>query len=378
MKQHVAVLHGGIRRLSKAMLGGGERRDPGPRGSLPVSVLLHAAVLVGVGLLVWPTLPVEPLRSVPVVILGTGTPGSAGSPASVEAPAQEKGGGAPAGELGSISAAAAAETSPAAQPASEPAPSPQPESQEVPTATPVRPRPELSRMAAKPKPVPAPRSRSLVNESEPPIAIRPVIQGSWLPVARQAPPVPQAPPPLVAPPPAVAPPAAWQTPRPIVPEPGTVIAALPDPAGHPGMRSGTGAAPGVPGGSGSPAGGAGGPGRGEAGRGRGAVGAGPAPSDGDFLQRLQRHTQPFVQRSYPVDAIGRKEEGMVEVAVRLDASGAVLEAVIERSSGSRSLDQAALAAVRAASPLPRPPEHRLGATITLPIRYSLSLASKFF
>jgi protein TonB len=49
--------------------------------------------------------------------------------------------------------------------------------------------------------------------------------------------------------------------------------------------------------------------------------------------------------AYPLDARRRGYEGRVHVEVAVSASGAVARAVIKKSSGYRSLDQAALQAV---------------------------------
>jgi protein TonB len=58
---------------------------------------------------------------------------------------------------------------------------------------------------------------------------------------------------------------------------------------------------------------------------------------------------------YPKMAKMRHQEGVVTVAVTVDATGAAVGAV-EKSSGIQSLDDAALAAVAAAAPFPAPPE----------------------
>ncbi len=58
---------------------------------------------------------------------------------------------------------------------------------------------------------------------------------------------------------------------------------------------------------------------------------------------------------YPKMAKMRHQEGVVTVALTVDASGAATAAV-EKSSGIQSLDDAALAACAAAAPFPAPPE----------------------
>lgn len=59
---------------------------------------------------------------------------------------------------------------------------------------------------------------------------------------------------------------------------------------------------------------------------------------------------------YPKMAKMRHQEGVATVAVTIDASGAVANAAVEKSSGIESLDNAAIAAVNAAAPFPAPPE----------------------
>jgi protein TonB len=59
---------------------------------------------------------------------------------------------------------------------------------------------------------------------------------------------------------------------------------------------------------------------------------------------------------YPKMAKMRHQEGVVTVAVTVDAGGAVASATVEKSSGIESLDNAAVAAVNAAAPFPAPPE----------------------
>ena len=53
---------------------------------------------------------------------------------------------------------------------------------------------------------------------------------------------------------------------------------------------------------------------------------------------------------YPEAAIDRAAEGTVGVAVVIGANGAIADAIVEKSSGKKSLDEAAIAAVRAAAP----------------------------
>jgi len=57
---------------------------------------------------------------------------------------------------------------------------------------------------------------------------------------------------------------------------------------------------------------------------------------------------------YPKMAKMRHQEGAAVVAISLDASGAPTSATVEKSSGFQSLDDAAVAAVKAAAPYPAP------------------------
>ena len=57
---------------------------------------------------------------------------------------------------------------------------------------------------------------------------------------------------------------------------------------------------------------------------------------------------------YPKMAKMRHQEGAAIVAISLDASGTPTSATVEKSSGFQSLDDAAVAAVKAAAPYPAP------------------------
>ncbi len=74
------------------------------------------------------------------------------------------------------------------------------------------------------------------------------------------------------------------------------------------------------------------------------------------------------RKRYPAAARARGEEGTVLVAFRIDSGGRVLSASLARSSGHSALDEAALAMVTRASPVPAPPEGT-GTTLTAPVRF---------
>lgn len=74
------------------------------------------------------------------------------------------------------------------------------------------------------------------------------------------------------------------------------------------------------------------------------------------------------RKRYPSSARARGEEGTVLVAFRIDGGGRVLSASLARSSGHSVLDEAALAMVERASPVPAPPSG-VGTTLTAPVRF---------
>lgn len=89
-----------------------------------------------------------------------------------------------------------------------------------------------------------------------------------------------------------------------------------------------------------------------------------------FRTLLLRHIERY--RRYPLDAQQAGIEGTVRVHFLMDRDGRVLDIWVEMSSGSRLLDEEAMAAVMRARPLPPPPAGwpgRFG--VTLPIGFSL-------
>jgi protein TonB len=86
-----------------------------------------------------------------------------------------------------------------------------------------------------------------------------------------------------------------------------------------------------------------------------------------LVARLERYKQ------YPPQAQSRGEQGVAQLAFSVDRSGGVHHARIVRSSGSSLLDEATLALVGRAAPLPPPPLEISGAQIAIvvPIRYSM-------
>jgi protein TonB len=86
-----------------------------------------------------------------------------------------------------------------------------------------------------------------------------------------------------------------------------------------------------------------------------------------LVARLER------AKRYPSEAQSRGEQGVAQLAFSVDRSGGVHHARIVRSSGSGLLDEATLALVERAAPLPAPPSEISGAqiAISVPIRYNM-------
>lgn len=76
-------------------------------------------------------------------------------------------------------------------------------------------------------------------------------------------------------------------------------------------------------------------------------------------------------RHYPEAARARGEQGTVRLALTIGRSGHVMSAHIVGSSGSATLDQAALEMARNASGRPLPPEMGSSASLIVPVRYSI-------
>ncbi|HMQ91589.1 MAG TPA: TonB family protein [Amaricoccus sp.] len=93
-------------------------------------------------------------------------------------------------------------------------------------------------------------------------------------------------------------------------------------------------------------------------------GVSPAKWQAQLMAHLER------LKRYPSGARRRREEGVVLVRFRIDDRGAVQSAQLMRSSGHAELDEAVLALIRRASPVPAPPP---GAprSITAPVRFDV-------
>lgn len=78
-------------------------------------------------------------------------------------------------------------------------------------------------------------------------------------------------------------------------------------------------------------------------------------------------------KRYPAEAQSRGDQGVVQLAFSIDRSGGVHHARVVRSSGFSALDEATLALVARAAPLPPPPPEMPGTQIAIvvPIRYNI-------
>lgn len=80
-------------------------------------------------------------------------------------------------------------------------------------------------------------------------------------------------------------------------------------------------------------------------------------------------------RNYPDDARRRKRTGTVMIVFSVNSGGEVLSSSLVNSSGTISLDRAAIAALQKAQPLPAPPKELLRNgvhKVTLPVEFTLS------
>jgi TonB family protein len=87
------------------------------------------------------------------------------------------------------------------------------------------------------------------------------------------------------------------------------------------------------------------------------------------LERFQRtlYNHPYAYVKYPARSLARREQGIVQVDVTIDKMGKLLHAQVAESSGSVRLDNAALAAVKAADPFPSLPEEINQDTVRFPL-----------
>jgi len=88
-------------------------------------------------------------------------------------------------------------------------------------------------------------------------------------------------------------------------------------------------------------------------------------TSGSYLEmvrfRIERH------KKYPQTARGRNIEGHVTIRFVITPEGGVREAKVVKRSGNKTLDQAALKAVKDAAPFPKPPRHLFAGEIPLEV-----------
>ena len=95
---------------------------------------------------------------------------------------------------------------------------------------------------------------------------------------------------------------------------------------------------------------------------------GKSPARNEYLSRVFRHIEPF--RHYPDMARANRQQGRVVTRVVINRAGELLAISIERSSGWPLIDNAELAAIRSAMPLPPPPATMPGDSIALNLPYT--------
>ena len=93
----------------------------------------------------------------------------------------------------------------------------------------------------------------------------------------------------------------------------------------------------------------------------------PAPRQSDAAPTWQGKVLTALNRAkrYPRAASARRQQGVPYIRFVMDREGKVLSVQLERTSGFRVLDEAALALPKRAQPLPPPPDEIEGETIEL-------------
>ncbi len=98
---------------------------------------------------------------------------------------------------------------------------------------------------------------------------------------------------------------------------------------------------------------------------------GASSARNEYLSRVFRHLEPF--RRYPDMARVNRQQGRVVTRVVINRAGELLAISIERSSGWPLIDNAEIAAIRSAMPLPPPPATMPGDSIALNLPYTYQL-----
>lgn len=98
--------------------------------------------------------------------------------------------------------------------------------------------------------------------------------------------------------------------------------------------------------------------------------AGHGGERNDYLSRVFRHIEPF--RNYPDTARANRQRGRVVTRVTINRAGELVAIAVDRSSGWPLIDNAEIAAIRRAMPLPPPPAGMPGDPIVLvlPMTYN--------
>lgn len=97
-----------------------------------------------------------------------------------------------------------------------------------------------------------------------------------------------------------------------------------------------------------------------------------APEVPDWEATLLAHLGRF--RQYPARARAARQTGVVQVRFRMNRAGMVSEARVIRSSGSVTLDQAAIETLRRAQPLPPiPPDRPDTLDLTVPVEFRMDV-----
>lgn len=337
------------------------------KGAIAGSMGLHAGVLLALVLFaLWGVIeetPVPPPVRVTLIREGPGAAGAAGG---------NEGGGGAAETSSAPSAASTAAATAAIQPASNAetpeqrtaAPEPAAATPEPPAAAsepPVTAAAEPSIAAPEPK-VAAIEPSAAVPEPQM-AAPAPSMAAMPKPVATPLPTPPRRKParPHPAPAEAASPPMQASAPA-----PEELAAAVPAPQpGAPGTGSGPGGTRAV--------------GTGAEGAGHGAIGDGPIEGPGDdYLDRLRRWLNKY--KRYPDQAKKDKQQGHLIVSFTILRDGTVRNPQIEHSSGFPLLDEAALAMLREASPVPPlPPSYRPAlVSVDLPVEFELGFFARNF
>lgn len=89
----------------------------------------------------------------------------------------------------------------------------------------------------------------------------------------------------------------------------------------------------------------------------------------DYLSRVYRHIDPY--RDYPAAARAARQHGRVSTRVTISRAGELIDIRLESSSGWPLIDNAEMAAIRRAMPLPPVPAGMRGdpVVLVLPMTY---------